>query len=117
MATAQKLKGALRESDSVARIGGDEFVVILEGLGLNRTLEEEAQGIGEKILGALAEPFNVADSPQRIGASLGIAVFPDHAPSMDRLIHVADLAMYEAKRSGENQYRLGNDGQQRASAE
>lgn len=117
VATAQKLKGALRESDSVARIGGDEFVVILEGLGLNRTLEEEAQGIGEKILGALAEPFNVADSPQRIGASLGIAVFPDHAPSMDRLIHVADLAMYEAKRSGENQYRLGNDGQQRASAE
>lgn len=117
VAIAQKLKGALRESDSVARIGGDEFVVILEGLGLNRTLEEEAQGIGEKILGALAEPFNVADSPQRIGASLGIAVFPDHAPSMDRLIHVADLAMYEAKRSGENQYRLGNDGQQRASAE
>lgn len=117
VATAQKLKSALRESDSVARIGGDEFVVILEGLGLNRTLEKEAQGIGEKILGALAEPFNVADSTQRIGASLGIAVFPDHAPSMDRLIHVADLAMYEAKRSGENQYRLGNDGQQRASAE
>ncbi|MBB1520937.1 sensor domain-containing diguanylate cyclase [Aquipseudomonas guryensis] len=116
VATAQKLKGALRESDSVARIGGDEFVVILEGLALDCALEEEARQIGGKILDALATPFG-SDNLQRIGASLGIAVFPDHAPSMDRLIHVADLAMYEAKRSGENQYRLGNDGQQRASAE
>ncbi|VXC37261.1 Diguanylate cyclase [Pseudomonas sp. 8AS] len=116
IATAQKLKGALRESDSVARIGGDEFVVILEGLALGGSLEEEARQIGEKILGALATPFG-SENPQRIGASLGIAVFPDHAPSLDRLIHVADLAMYEAKRSGENQYRLGNDSQQRAGVE
>ncbi|QKE62980.1 diguanylate cyclase [Aquipseudomonas campi] len=116
VATAQKLKGALRESDSVARIGGDEFVVILEGLALDCVLEEEARQIGEKILAALATPFG-SENPQRIGASLGIAVFPDHAPSMDRLIHSADLAMYEAKRSGENQYRLGSPGQQRASVE
>lgn len=116
VATAQKLKSALRESDSVARIGGDEFVVILEGLALGGSLEEEARHIGEKILGALATPFG-NENPQRIGASLGIAVFPDHAPSLDRLIHSADMAMYEAKRSGENQYRLGSDGQQRASVE
>ncbi|MDP3815135.1 sensor domain-containing diguanylate cyclase [Pseudomonas sp.] len=117
VATARRLKEALRESDSVARIGGDEFVVILEGLALNCSLEEETRDIGEKILTALSAPLSVANSPQRIGASLGIAVFPDHAPSMDRLIHSADLAMYEAKRSGENQYRLGSDSRQHAGVE
>lgn len=117
VATARRLKEALRESDSVARIGGDEFVAILEGLALNCSLAEEARGIGEKILSALSMPLSVANSPQRIGASLGIAVFPDHAPSMDRLIHIADLAMYEAKRSGENQYRLGSDSRQHAGVE
>ena len=115
--TARRLKEALRESDSVARIGGDEFVVILEGLAFNCSLEEETRDIGEKILTALSAPLSVANSPQRIGASLGIAVFPDHAPSMDRLIHSADLAMYEAKRSGENQYRLGSDSRQHAGVE
>jgi diguanylate cyclase (GGDEF)-like protein/PAS domain S-box-containing protein len=117
VATAQRLRDALRESDSVARIGGDEFVVILEGLALNGSLEKEAQAIGEKIFAALAPPLELANCPQRIGASLGIAIFPDHTPSMDRLIHIADLAMYEAKRSGENQYRLGSPSPQHASAE
>lgn len=111
--TARRLKGALRESDSVARIGGDEFVAILEGLALDRTLEEEARAIGEKILAALGGEA----SQQRIDASLGIAAYPDHAPSIDRLIHIADLAMYEAKRSGDNQYRLGSAGQPRARLE
>ncbi|MBB2497234.1 diguanylate cyclase domain-containing protein [Aquipseudomonas ullengensis] len=115
--TALRLKGALRESDSVARVGGDEFVVILEGLTLEQPLEEEAQGIAQKILAALAAPLSIGQQQQCIGASLGIAVFPDHAPSMDRLIHIADLAMYEAKRSGENQYRLGSDTPPRTSTE
>ncbi|MWV16899.1 diguanylate cyclase [Pseudomonas sp. L-22-4S-12] len=114
VATAQRLQGALRGSDSVARLGGDEFVVILEGLALNRDLDEEARSIGEKIIAALATPLSLEHGPQRIGASLGIAVFPDHAPSMDRLIHHADLAMYAAKRSGENQYRLAGATPQRA---
>lgn len=115
VATARRLRAALRESDSVARIGGDEFVVILEELAPGAPLEAEASRIGEKILTALAMPHDSEDIQQRIDASLGIAVFPDHAPSMDRLIHIADLAMYEAKRSGENQYRLGNENQQHSS--
>ena len=65
--------------------------------------------IAEKILGALAPPVPLGANLLRIGASLGIAVFPDQAPSMDKLIHIADLAMYQAKRSGNNQYRLGSD--------
>lgn len=117
VATAHRLKAALRESDSVARIGGDEFVVIFEGLALDQRLEDEARTIGEKILDALALPLGDESNQRRIDASLGIAAFPDHAPSMDRLIHVADQAMYEAKRSGENQYRLGRSGPQRSGSE
>lgn len=117
VATARRLKAALRESDSVARIGGDEFVVIFEGLALDQRLEDEARTIGEKILDALALPLGDENNQRRIDASLGIAAYPDHAPSMDRLIHVADQAMYEAKRSGENQYRLGRSGPQRSGSE
>ncbi|VXB73887.1 hypothetical protein PSEUDO8BK_31079 [Pseudomonas sp. 8BK] len=91
----------------MARIGGDEFVVILENLPLSRPLSEEARNIGEKILAALTVPLSVAGRQQQIGASLGIAAYPDHGASLDKLIHIADLAMYEAKRSGENQYRMG----------
>jgi diguanylate cyclase (GGDEF)-like protein/PAS domain S-box-containing protein len=106
--TATRLKNTLRESDTVARIGGDEFVLILEGLTQGKNLQEEAHGICEKIFAGLAAPVSVGDTWRHIGTSLGIAIFPDHAPSMDTLIHVADLAMYEAKRSGNNQYRLGS---------
>lgn len=106
--TGARLGEALRESDTIARIGGDEFVAILEAVPLDRTLEQETEIIARKILGALAPPIQIDDSPQRVGASLGIAVFPDHASSMDKLIHIADLAMYAAKRSGNNQYRLGS---------
>ncbi|TWC38506.1 PAS domain S-box-containing protein/diguanylate cyclase (GGDEF)-like protein [Pseudomonas sp. SJZ079] len=105
--TATRLKNTLRESDTVARIGGDEFVLILEGLTQGKSLQDEAQGICEKIFAGLAPPIGIGGTLQHIGTSLGVAVFPDHAPSMDTLIHAADLAMYEAKRSGNNQYRLG----------
>jgi diguanylate cyclase (GGDEF)-like protein/PAS domain S-box-containing protein len=106
--TATRLKNTLRESDTVARIGGDEFVLILEGLTQGKNLQEEAHGICEKIFAGLAAPVSVGDTWRHIGTSLGVAIFPDHASSLDTLIHVADLAMYEAKRSGNNQYRLGS---------
>jgi diguanylate cyclase (GGDEF)-like protein/PAS domain S-box-containing protein len=106
--TATRLKKTLRESDTVARIGGDEFVLILEGLTQGKSLQDEAHGICEKIFAGLAPPISICSTLQHIGTSLGVAVFPDHGPSMDTLIHVADLAMYEAKRSGNNQYRLGS---------
>lgn len=106
-ATARRLQGILRTSDTVARIGGDEFVVILEGLSPGLDLEEEARRIGEKIFNELSPPVEVDSHRHSIGSSLGVAVFPDHAGRMDQLLHVADLAMYEAKRSGNNQYRLG----------
>lgn len=117
VATATRLRAALRESDGVARIGGDEFVAILEGLPTHADPEDEARGICEKLLDALAAPVQIGATLQPIHASLGIAVFPDDAPNMDRLIHLADLAMYTAKRSGNNQYRLGRESARPAAAE
>lgn len=105
--TAKRLQSLLRASDSVVRLGGDEFVLILEGLAPSRSLPDEASHVGDKIFAALAAPVELDGMHQHINASLGIAFYPDHATSMDRLILMADLAMYEAKRSGDNQYRLG----------
>jgi len=105
--TATRLKRILRVSDTVARIGGDEFVVILQGLAPCLNLQDEARSICQKIFIELSPPITIGNEQRHIGTSLGVAVFPDHAPSMDRLLHIADLAMYEAKRSGNNQYRLG----------
>jgi len=106
--TAARLKNLMRSSDTVARIGGDEFVLILEGFGQQGAqVQEEVQHLCEKILNELSVPVSIGSEQAQIGSSLGVAVFPDHAPSMDKLIHIADLAMYEAKRSGNNQYRLG----------
>lgn len=105
--TAQRLKHTLRGSDMVARLGGDEFVVVIEGLAIGMSLHDEAQIIGEKILRRLSQPLNLGDTSHQVGASLGIALFPEHGPNIDCLIHVADQAMYTAKRRGNNQYCLG----------
>lgn len=114
IATAMRLKKVLRPSDTVARIGGDEFVVILEGLSPDGNLIEEAHSICEKIFAELTPPISIGTSQLQIGTSLGVAVFPDHAQNMDNLLHIADLAMYAAKRSGNNQYRLGEQTQRMA---
>lgn len=109
VATGTRLSRTLRQSDTLARIGGDEFVAILEDFAESRPLEDEARAVAEKILRALSKAIQIGSTAHRAGASLGIAVFPEHAPNMDRLIHIADMAMYEAKRNGNNQYRLGGD--------
>ncbi|UJJ30718.1 diguanylate cyclase domain-containing protein [Halopseudomonas maritima] len=106
---AQRLRSAVRSSDMVARLGGDEFVVLLEGLSRSTEVGAEAERISAKLLTSLAPAMTLQGRDYRIGASLGVALFPEHAPTMDKLIHAADLAMYAAKRSGNNQYRLGED--------
>ncbi|MDD0843980.1 diguanylate cyclase domain-containing protein [Pseudomonas sp. Gutcm_11s] len=111
IAMANRLREALRGSDSVARLGGDEFVAVLEGLSPGRSPDDEGPNIAAKLLAALSPPVPLDSGPQHIGISLGIALFPEHAQNMDRLIHTADQAMYEAKRSGDNQYRMGHAAQ------
>ena len=115
--TATRLKRILRGSDTVARIGGDEFVVILQDLPQGNSLQDEARSICQNIFAELSPPITIGNDQRHIGTSLGVAMFPDHAPSIDRLLHIADLAMYEAKRSGNNQYRLGTESVVRAHSE
>lgn len=107
VSTAQRLQQTLRESDMVARLGGDEFVVVIEGLTRSKSPHDEAQMIGEKILQRLSQPLSLGNASHQVGASLGIALYPEHGPNIDSLIHIADQAMYAAKRNGNNQYCLG----------
>ena len=99
-----RLAEALRPGDTVARLGGDEFGVILPGAG-----RAEAVGVAERLLAQLAEPVVIGGRPLDAGASIGVAVYPDHGISRIGLIQHADVAMYAAKRgqSGHATYSAG----------
>jgi diguanylate cyclase (GGDEF)-like protein/PAS domain S-box-containing protein len=101
--TSTRLRACIRDCDTVARIGGDEFVVMLEGLNRNATeAAAEAEVIAKKILNSLNRPYQLADTSFQGSASLGIALFVEHPESVDDLLKRADLAMYQAKSSGRN---------------
>jgi len=94
-----RLTNLLRKSDTVARLGGDEFAVILTEIA---TIEAAAS-VGRKVIEELNRPFMLAKGgAATIGASVGVAVYPDHEQSEDALIHSADRAMYESKSKGKN---------------
>jgi diguanylate cyclase (GGDEF)-like protein len=80
----------------VARLGGDEFAMVL--LGVDG--EQGAAQAAAKVLAAFEAPFEVEGRTLRIGASVGIAIYPDHGADADTLVRRADSAMYAAKRSG-----------------
>jgi diguanylate cyclase (GGDEF)-like protein/PAS domain S-box-containing protein len=101
--TAARLRACIRDCDTVSRIGGDEFVVMLKGLNKNATeAAAEAEVIAKKILNSLNRPYQLADTSFQGSASLGIALFLEHPESVDDLLKRADLAMYQAKASGRN---------------
>lgn len=97
-----RLQGLVRESDTIARLGGDEFAVLLPTVG-----EEGAARSAVKILQAYEEVFVVDELSLKVGASLGIALWPDHGNNVDTLLRRADRAMYTAKqaRSGYAVYK------------
>ncbi len=99
---AQRIQGCLRESDTVARIGGDEFIVLLPVVDS----AEDAQVVAEKIRATLHLPFELAQQSWHISSSIGIAIYPDHGGDENTLIKSADTAMYQAKNSGRNTVRL-----------
>lgn len=99
---AIRLLGCVRESDTVSRIGGDEFVILLpiiEG-------EQDARLIADKVLLALSEPFELGEHNLSISSSIGIAIYPEHGDDELTLTKNADLAMYHAKHGGRNNARL-----------
>lgn len=102
VAVAQRIRACIRGEDMVARIGGDEFVVVMSNLSSPEVVEQ----LAENILAALRQDFQVEDSPLRVTSSIGIAVYPNSGESVDTLMKNADAAMYEAKQSGRNTYRF-----------
>ena len=101
-AVAVRLKTALREEDSIARMGGDEFTVLLSGLQKN----EDAAKIAQKILERVARPIGVEGNELFITTSIGIALFPNDGDTAEALLQNADHAMYRAKDAGRNSYQL-----------
>ena len=98
----RRIRDAVRESDLVARIVGDEFLVLAsESVSIRRV-----RGIARRILAALESPFQIHGHTFTIYASVGISFFPDHASNPEELIKKADAAMYQSKRLGRNRFTL-----------
>jgi diguanylate cyclase len=93
---AERLRAAVRLEDTVSRMGGDEFVVLLKRVAR----AEDAGEVAGKIIEALSRPIVLDENELRIGASIGVSVYPDHGHSSTRLIANADAAMYHVKKCG-----------------
>ena len=102
MEVAQRLLANIRESDSAARMGGDEFTIILNNVQSVR----DASALAEKLINAINQPVELDGNNCKVGASIGIAVFPDHTENINALINAADGAMYQAKAGGKNRYEI-----------
>ena len=99
---AERLLSCLREGDTAARIGGDEFVVILLESDLDRAIT-----VAHRILGTLRVPYEFGKKNiSNISASIGIAEYPNHADDLDSLLAAADKAMYRAKKSGKDRFAV-----------
>lgn len=101
---AQRLKRCVRESDTVSRQGGDEFIVLLPSLGMRA----DAVATAEKILDAFAQPFTVGSHTLEVTASVGLSIYPDDGVDAETLQRNADTAMYRAKATGRHGYQFFN---------
>ncbi len=104
---AERLRGCIRQSDTVSRFGGDEFVVLIEGLS-SQFIEAAAQaeGIANKMLFSIHRPYLLASHSYTSSASIGITVFDAHKAEVKELLKQADIAMYQAKADGRNAIRF-----------
>jgi diguanylate cyclase (GGDEF)-like protein/PAS domain S-box-containing protein len=99
----QRLQSTLRATDVLARLGGDEFAIIQEG-GSHQ--QDGAIALAQKIIEVIAQPFDLNGHPAHIGSSIGIALAPEHGVDPEQLLTAADLALYDAKASGRNDFRI-----------
>ncbi|HEX4376455.1 MAG TPA: EAL domain-containing protein [Steroidobacteraceae bacterium] len=99
---AERLKACVRESDTVARQGGDEFVLVLR----NYANDDELTGIMQRIQASISQPWSAGRRELNVTCSIGIAVYPQDGRSADMLLRNADSAMYKAKESGRNNYQF-----------
>ena len=100
-AVSERLINILRKSDTVARMGGDEFMLMLPEMALG----EDAAKVAAKILNAFQDPFVFEGYELRITTSIGIAIYPHDGEDSDTLVKNADIAMYCAKEQGRHKYQ------------
>lgn len=99
-ALGDKMQATLRQSDLVARVGGDEFIVVLDEVADVKHLA----AIASKLIEVIGEPMNITDHICRVGVSIGISIFPQDGNDVNSLIRCADQAMYKIKSSGKNSH-------------
>jgi diguanylate cyclase (GGDEF)-like protein len=105
VAVAERLKAMLRASDTVARVGGDEFVAVL-GSAKDR---EDIALAARKILEECAKPFSIEKHLYKVGLSMGIAIYPDDGDTIERIVSAADAAMYRIKHDEKNGFAFASD--------
>ena len=105
---ASRIQDCLRESDTAARIGGDEFVILLPAI----ETPQDATKVGKKVLDTLNRPFKLAGHTLEISGSIGVAVYPEHGKEERLLVKSADIAMYHAKKNGRNNVKMYQSGLQ-----
>jgi len=98
--TARRFETCVRETDVVARIGGDEFLIVLTDI----TDDEATLRVAKLLIEAVGKPYEFYGQKSQLSASIGIAFFPHHGDSPESLINKADAAMYQAKQAGKNTY-------------
>ena len=101
---AQRLLSSVRESDTVARVGGDEFLLIADDIHIS----QDASGIAGKIIDVISRPININGNQAVVGTSIGIALYPADGEDMEALIKKADEAMYRIKKAGKNGFAFAN---------
>ena len=99
---SQRMKTALREGDTLARIGGDEFIAVLTDLNQ----PQDCEPVLHRLLQAASTPITVDDSILNVSASIGVTIYPGDGADADQLIRHADQAMYQAKQAGKNRFQL-----------
>lgn len=99
---AERMRGAIRESDMIARVGGDEFVIVIEG----QRNPDDLPTFAEKLIANISRPYNVDGRCLQVGCSIGIAHFPEHGESTAELLATADAAMYVSKASGRGRFAI-----------
>jgi diguanylate cyclase (GGDEF)-like protein len=100
---ARRLKSSIRETDVLARLGGDEFAIIQEG-GPNQ--HEGASALALRIINSIARPFDLNGHTASVGTSIGIVLAPEHGADPEELLKKADLALYDTKANGRNDFRF-----------
>lgn len=97
---AERIKGCVREADTLARLSGDEFAILMPHISDTN----QAEALCRKVTAIMAEPFNVADHLLQISTSMGVGVYPEDGQDTEVLMRAADLAMFEAKTRGRNMF-------------